>query len=63
MPGSRLRSSPSRYVPTASSRACTYVWTVDREQAPQPEGQTSINDMLDEPVGAAPIQMVLPIHL
>jgi hypothetical protein len=27
------------------------------------EGQSSINDLLDEPVGATPIQMVLPIHL
>jgi hypothetical protein len=27
------------------------------------EGQTSINELLGEPVGVTPIQMVLPIHL
>ena len=26
------------------------------------EGQTSINELLDEPVGAAPVQLALPIH-
>ncbi|MCX2748843.1 hypothetical protein OOZ51_13625 [Arthrobacter sp. MI7-26] len=25
------------------------------------EGQTSINDLLDEPVGTEPVQLVLPI--
>lgn len=29
----------------------------------QLEGQTSINDLLDEPVGAVPLQLVLPIHI
>lgn len=34
------------------------------ETAPPPEldGQTSINELLDEPVGADPIQLALPIH-
>jgi hypothetical protein len=34
------------------------------ETAPPPEldGQTSINELLDEPVGAMPIQLALPIH-
>lgn len=32
----------------------------DRDQL---EGQTSINELLDDPVGAEPIQLVLPIHL
>ncbi|MGO4491972.1 hypothetical protein AB4Y86_07765 [Arthrobacter sp. 2YAF22_2] len=34
------------------------------ETAPPPEldGQSSINELLDEPVGAAPIQLALPIH-
>ncbi|WP_423185114.1 hypothetical protein [Arthrobacter sp. NyZ413] len=27
------------------------------------EGQRSINELLDEPIGDAPIQLVLPIHL
>lgn len=26
------------------------------------EGQTSINDLLDEPVGTSPVQLALPIH-
>ena len=26
------------------------------------DGQTSINELLDEPVGAAPVQLALPIH-
>lgn len=34
------------------------------ETAPPPEldGQTSINELLDEPVGTAPLQLALPIH-
>lgn len=27
------------------------------------EGQISINELLDEPIGTEPIQLVLPIHL
>ncbi|MGO4193174.1 hypothetical protein AB4Y67_16085 [Arthrobacter sp. YAF17] len=26
------------------------------------EGQTSINELLDEPVGVLPVQLALPIH-
>lgn len=26
------------------------------------EGQTSINELLDEPVGVSPVQLLLPIH-
>ncbi|HEX9087781.1 MAG TPA: hypothetical protein VF867_09670 [Arthrobacter sp.] len=26
------------------------------------EGQTSINELLDEPVGVSPVQLSLPIH-
>ncbi|MDR7084617.1 hypothetical protein J2X01_003930 [Arthrobacter ginsengisoli] len=26
------------------------------------DGQTSINELLDEPVGASPVQLALPIH-
>ncbi|MDQ0755957.1 hypothetical protein [Arthrobacter sp. B3I4] len=29
---------------------------------PELEGQTSINELLDEPIGVVPIQLVLPIH-
>lgn len=36
---------------------------MDTDQAGQLKGQTSINDLLDEPVGAEPIQMPLPIHV
>jgi hypothetical protein len=36
---------------------------VDTGQAQELEGQTSINELLDEPVGAVPIQLVLPIHV
>ncbi|MCX6498263.1 MAG: hypothetical protein NTU93_05605 [Arthrobacter sp.] len=34
------------------------------ETAPPAEldGQTSINELLDEPVGSTPIQLALPIH-
>ncbi|MET1021632.1 MAG: hypothetical protein ABWX69_05470 [Arthrobacter sp.] len=28
----------------------------------QLEGQTSINELLDEPVGVTPVQLALPIH-
>lgn len=33
------------------------------ETAPPPEleGQTSINELLDEPIGVTPIQLALPI--
>ena len=26
------------------------------------DGQTSINELLDEPVGTTPVQLALPIH-
>jgi hypothetical protein len=26
------------------------------------DGQTSINELLDEPVGVSPVQLALPIH-
>lgn len=29
---------------------------------PELEGQTSINELLDEPLGTLPIQLTLPIH-
>lgn len=31
------------------------------EEPVELEGQTSINDFLDEPVGTVPVQLVLPI--
>ena len=36
---------------------------MDRDQTCELEGQTSINELLGEPVGVAPIQMVLPIYV
>ncbi|WP_171059523.1 hypothetical protein [Arthrobacter crystallopoietes] len=36
---------------------------MDRDQNCELEGQTSINELLGEPVGVAPIQLVLPIYL
>jgi hypothetical protein len=33
----------------------------DRDRSGELKGQTSINDLLDEPVGAAPVQLALPI--
>jgi hypothetical protein len=36
---------------------------MDRGQICELEGQTSINELLDEPVGTTHIQMVLPIYL
>ncbi|WP_268760374.1 hypothetical protein [Arthrobacter sp. Soil763] len=35
---------------------------MDAQLTVELEGQTSINELLDEPVGAAPIQLALPIH-
>ncbi|MDP9999590.1 MULTISPECIES: hypothetical protein [Pseudarthrobacter] len=33
------------------------------KQTAELEGQTSINELLDEPIGATHIQLVLPIHV
>ncbi len=35
---------------------------MDTAPAPELDGQTSINELLDEPVGTAPVQLALPIH-
>jgi hypothetical protein len=34
---------------------------MDRDRSGELKGQTSINDLLDEPVGAAPVQLALAI--
>ena len=34
---------------------------MEREPSGELKGQTSINDLLDEPVGAVPVQLSLPI--
>ena len=34
---------------------------MERDKSGELEGQTSVNDLLDEPIGATPIQMALPI--
>ena len=36
---------------------------METDDAGQVKGQTSINELLDDPVGADPIQLVLPIHV
>jgi hypothetical protein len=36
---------------------------MDTDHCGELKGQTSINELLDEPVGADPIQLVLPIHI
>jgi len=36
---------------------------METDKARELEGQTSINELLEDPVGLAPIQMTLPIHL
>jgi hypothetical protein len=36
---------------------------MERENAGELEGQTSINELLNESVGVSPIQMVLPLHV
>lgn len=36
---------------------------MDKERAGELEGQISINDLLEEPVGARHIQLVLPLHI
>ena len=35
---------------------------MDTKPTVELEGQTSINELLDEPVGASPVQLALPIH-
>ena len=35
---------------------------MDVQPAGELEGQTSINELLDEPVGTLPLQLLLPIH-
>ncbi|WP_186329081.1 hypothetical protein [Arthrobacter sp. U41] len=35
---------------------------MDTNPVAELEGQTSINELLDEPVGASPVQLALPIH-
>jgi hypothetical protein len=40
-----------------------YAQTMDRDRIGELEGQTSINELLGEPVGVAPIQLVLPIYV
>ena len=41
----------------------TYCRLVGTKQTAELEGQTSINELLDEPIGATHIQLVLPIHV
>jgi hypothetical protein len=36
---------------------------MERSHPGEPEGQTSVNELLDDTVGPEPIQMVLPIHI
>ncbi|WP_458111061.1 hypothetical protein M1D88_11765 [Arthrobacter sp. R1-13] len=36
---------------------------MDKEHTGELDGQTSINELLDEPVGHAHIQMALPLHV
>jgi hypothetical protein len=36
---------------------------MDKEHTGELEGQTSINELLDEPVGLTHIQMALPLHI
>ncbi|MET3719144.1 MULTISPECIES: hypothetical protein [unclassified Arthrobacter] len=41
----------------------TYCRVVGREQSSELEGQTSINELLDEPIGDSHIQLALPFHV
>jgi hypothetical protein len=34
---------------------------MERAKSGELEGQTSVNDLLDEPIGATPLQMALPL--
>jgi hypothetical protein len=36
---------------------------MDRDAAGELEGQTSINELLNEPLGVTHFQMVLPLHI
>jgi hypothetical protein len=44
-------------------RRAHMVGYMERENAGELEGQTSINELLNESVGVSPIQMVLPLHV
>lgn len=34
-----------------------------REKSGELEGQTSVNELLDEPIGDTPVQLALPLHV
>lgn len=36
---------------------------MERDTSGELKGQTSVNELLDDPIGAAPIQLALPILL
>jgi hypothetical protein len=41
----------------------TYARHMGKNQHSELEGQTSINELLDKPIGDTHIQLVLPIHV
>jgi hypothetical protein len=46
---------------TAVTSLSTYGQSMEVERLEELEGQTSINELLDEPIGAHPIQLELPM--
>lgn len=58
---SRPRGGSGPRVYDSQVRCPPRVKGMEREKSGELEGQTSVNDLLDEPIGATPIQMALPI--
>lgn len=65
-------STAARRSPVQALRACPARWTgpvavsvdcMGNKRNGELEGQSSINELLDQPVGDKPIQLPLPFHL
>lgn len=63
--GARLAAVPAvRACPTCSSgHVAANVDYMGSKRNGELEGQSSINELLDQPIGDKPIQLPLPIHL
>lgn len=52
---------PNQCAPSGFSRHAPKVYEMERDANGELKGQTSINELLDEPLGAVPHQLPLPI--
>ena len=48
-------------VPGRTVSGCTYARSMSAESLGELAGQTSINELLNEPIGTVPVQLALPI--